>query len=589
MSLLDRVQRKAEDASPSGGVAAQPATPPTFALPTAGAPSVASLAVPAAESPSATPSWSVRASPANSAAPVAPPRRALEPAQFGRPAPVQTSPPPLRARPAETPGLGDPNRPTSLLSRTGDTGGSGDSTRTSSLMNRTGEAGGTGDGSRPTSLLSRTGTPPRPGQGRGALGAMYAQLRSRVHQRLVEELAGNTDSAPADVIRQRIAELVTEVIIEQGLTMSRQDRLRVVETLIHDVLGLGPLEDLLANPDIAEIMVNGPNQIYVEEKGKLMRSPVTFESTEQLMQVIDRIVSSIGRRVDESSPMVDARLKDGSRVNVIIPPLALRGPTVTIRKFSKEAFTIDDLVRFGTLTDEMAKFIRACVRGRLNVVVSGGTGSGKTTTLNVLSSFIPEDERIVTIEDAAELQLVQEHVVTLEARPANVEGRGQVTIRDLVINALRMRPDRIVVGECRGGEALDMLQAMNTGHDGSLTTLHANNPHDAVSRLETMVLMSGAELPSRAIREQIASAVNMIVHQSRLRDGTRRIVSITEVLGTGPDGVVMQEIFAFKQKGVDPETGKVIGELAPTGVLPEALERLSSEGEAVSEEMFAAA
>ena len=588
MSLLDRVQRKAEDASPSGGVAAQPAPPPTFGLPSASVPTLASLAAPPSESLASTPGWSVRTSPANSAPPVAPPRRALEPAQFGRPAPAQAPPPPLRVRPSDTSGLGDANRPTSLLSRTGDSAGSGDGARTSSLLNRTGEAGGTGDGSRPNSLLSRTGIP-RPGQGRGAVGAMYAQLRTRVHQRLVEELAGNTDSAPADVIRQRIAELVGEVITEQGVTMSRQDRLRVVETLIHDVLGLGPLEDLLANPDIAEIMVNGPNQIYVEEKGKLLRSPVTFESTEQLMQVIDRIVSSIGRRVDESSPMVDARLKDGSRVNVIIPPLALRGPTVTIRKFSKEAFTIEDLVRFGTLTDEMAKFVRACVRGRLNVVVSGGTGSGKTTTLNVLSSFIPEDERIVTIEDAAELQLVQEHVVTLEARPANVEGRGQVTIRDLVINALRMRPDRIVVGECRGGEALDMLQAMNTGHDGSLTTLHANNPHDAVSRLETMVLMSGAELPSRAIREQIASAVNMIVHQSRLRDGTRRIVSITEVLGNGPDGVVMQEIFAFKQTGVDPETGKVIGELAPTGVLPQALDRLSSEGEGVPEEMFAAA
>jgi pilus assembly protein CpaF len=588
MSLLDRVQRKAEDASPSGGVAAQPAPPPTFGLPSASVPTLASLAAPPSESLASTPGWSVRTSPANSAPPVAPPPRALEPAQFGRPAPAQAPPPPLRVRPSDTSGLGDANRPTSLLSRTGDSAGSGDGARTSSLLNRTGEAGGTGDGSRPNSLLSRTGIP-RPGQVRGAVGAMYAQLRTRVHQRLVEELAGNTDSAPADVIRQRIAELVGEVITEQGVTMSRQDRLRVVETLIHDVLGLGPLEDLLANPDIAEIMVNGPNQIYVEEKGKLLRSPVTFESTEQLMQVIDRIVSSIGRRVDESSPMVDARLKDGSRVNVIIPPLALRGPTVTIRKFSKEAFTIDDLIRFGTLTDEMAKFVRACVRGRLNVVVSGGTGSGKTTTLNVLSSFIPEDQRIVTIEDAAELQLAQEHVVTLEARPANVEGRGQVTIRDLVINALRMRPDRIVVGECRGGEALDMLQAMNTGHDGSLTTLHANNPHDAVSRLETMVLMSGAELPSRAIREQIASAVNMIVQQSRLRDGTRRIVSITEVLGTGPDGVVMQEIFGFKQTGVDPETGRVIGELAPTGVLPQALDRLSSEGEGVPEEMFAAA
>jgi pilus assembly protein CpaF len=472
-----------------------------------------------------------------------------------------------------------------LLSRTGE--GSPDGSRPGSLLSRTGDGAG-GDGNRPTSLLSRTGIP-RPGQGRGPLGAMYAQLRARVHQRLVEELAGNTDSAPAEVVQQRIAELVGEVITELGLTMSRQDRQRVVDTLIHDVLGLGPLEDLLANPDIAEIMVNGPNQIYVEERGKLMRSPVTFESTEQLMQVIDRIVSSIGRRVDESSPMVDARLKDGSRVNVIIPPLALRGPTVTIRKFSKEAFTIDDLMRFGTLTDSMATFIRACVRSRLNVVVSGGTGSGKTTTLNVLSSFIPEDERIVTIEDAAELQLGQEHVVTLEARPANVEGRGQVTIRDLVINALRMRPDRIVVGECRGGEALDMLQAMNTGHDGSLTTLHANSPHDAISRLETMVLMSGAELPSRAIREQIASAVDVIVHQSRLRDGTRRIVSIAEVLGTSGDGVALQEIFTFRQRGVDLETGRVIGEMGPTGVVPHDLEQLTAQGEAVSESMFAAA
>jgi pilus assembly protein CpaF len=587
MSLLDRVQRKAEDASPPGAAAAQPGPPATFSLAPTGAQALPQPATPITELPPSLPSWSVRASGAAPTAPAAPPRRPLEPAPFGRPAPAQASPPP-RLRPSDSPGPGDANRPGTLLSRTGDAAGAGDGGRTSSLLSRTSDAGGAGEANRSTSLLSRTGIP-RPGQGRGTLGAMYAQLRSRVHQRLVEELAGNTDSAPPEVIRQRIAELVGEVIAEQGLTLSRQDRLRVVDTLIHDVLGLGPLEDLLANPDIAEIMVNGPSQIYVEEKGKLMRSPVTFESTEQLMQVIDRIVSSIGRRVDESSPMVDARLKDGSRVNVIIPPLALRGPTVTIRKFSKEAFTIQDLINFGTLTDQMATFIRACVRARLNVVVSGGTGSGKTTTLNVLSSFIPEDERIVTIEDAAELQLVQEHVVTLEARPANVEGRGAVSIRDLVINALRMRPDRIVVGECRGGEALDMLQAMNTGHDGSLTTLHANNPHDAVSRLETMVLMSGAELPSRAIREQIASAVNMIVHQSRLRDGTRRIVSITEVLGTGPDGVVMQEIFAFKQTGVDPDTGKVIGGLAPTGVLPQALDRLLSEGEAVSEEMFAVA
>ena len=548
MSLLDRVQRKAEEVSTPGALGApapvvvvHPGPPAGTAQPAPGPP---------IDLPDASAGWSVRP-PAGSQPAAAPARPPVEPAP----------------RPNRSGEGAETARPGTLLSRTGDGGG---------------------DGNHPTSLLSRTGIP-RPGQGRGPLGAMYAQLRTRVHQRLVEELAGNTDSAPAEVVRQRIAELVVEVTIELGLTMSRQDRQRVVDTLIHDVLGLGPLEDLLASKDIDEIMVNGPNQIYVEERGKLTRSPVTFESNEQLMQVIDRIVSSIGRRVDESSPMVDARLKDGSRVNVIIPPLALRGPTVTIRKFSKQAFTIDDLVRFGTLTDAMATFVRACVRGRLNVVVSGGTGSGKTTTLNVLSGFIPEDERIVTIEDAAELQLVQEHVVTLEARPANVEGRGQVTIRDLVINALRMRPDRIVVGECRGGEALDMLQAMNTGHDGSLTTLHANNPRDAISRLETMVLMSGAELPSRAIREQIASAVNIIVHQSRLRDGTRRIVSITEVLGTGPDGVVVQEIFAFKQRGVDPETGKVIGELAPTGILPQALDHLITQGEAISESMFTAA
>jgi pilus assembly protein CpaF len=426
--------------------------------------------------------------------------------------------------------------------------------------------------------------------GRGPLakpgaGNLYAQLRSKVHQRLIEELAGSTDSTPPEQVRQRIGELVNEMVAEQNMTMTRQDKLRVIDTVIDDVLGLGPLEVLLHDPEITEIMINSSRQIYIEQHGKLSLSPVTFESNDQLMQVIDRIVSTIGRRVDESSPMVDARLKDGSRVNVIIPPLALRGPTVTIRKFAKEAFTVEDLVTFGSVTDDMVSYLRACVRGRLNVVVSGGTGSGKTTTLNILSGFIPEDERIVTIEDAAELQLRQEHVVTLETRPANIEGRGRVSIRELVINSLRMRPDRIVVGECRGGEALDMLQAMNTGHDGSLTTLHANNPRECVGRLETLVLMAGAELPSRAIREQIGSAVNIIVQQSRLRDGSRKVVSITEVLGCDGGEVQLQEIFTFRQEGLD-EDGKVIGAFTPTGATPHFLDYLASEGEVLPSEIF---
>jgi pilus assembly protein CpaF len=451
------------------------------------------------------------------------------------------------------------------------------------LMTRTGGAEPS-EVQRQASLLNRTAMARGP-LAKSASGNLYSQLRGKVHQRLVEELAGNTDTAPPEQVRQRIAELVNEIASEQNLTMTRHDKLRVVDTVIDDVLGLGPLEALLHDPEITEIMINSPKQIYIEQHGKLSLSPVSFDSTDQLMQVIDRIVSSIGRRVDESSPMVDARLKDGSRVNVIIPPLALRGPTVTIRKFAKEAFTVEDLVTFGSITPDMIRYLRACVRGRLNVVVSGGTGSGKTTTLNILSSFIPEDERIVTIEDAAELQLRQEHVVTLETRPANIEGRGRVSIRELVINSLRMRPDRIVIGECRGGEALDMLQAMNTGHDGSLTTLHANNPRECVGRLETLVLMAGAELPSRAIREQIGSAVNIIVQQSRLRDGTRKVVSITEVLGCEGGEVQLQEIFAFRQTGIE-EDGKVAGGYTPTGVMPHFLEHLTTEGEGLPEEMF---
>ncbi|HZS14026.1 MAG TPA: CpaF family protein [Candidatus Dormibacteraeota bacterium] len=447
-------------------------------------------------------------------------------------------------------------------------------------------ADGSGQNRSGSPLLARTGglTHRASLTKSNALQERYDTLRQRVHQRLVEEMV-DADSAEHDTVVAKIGELVTEVAGEMAMTISRQDKQRLVDHLVNDVLGLGPLEQLLADPDITEVMINGPKQIYVEQRGRITRSPVSFESNDQLMQVIDRIVSSIGRRVDESSPMVDARLKDGSRVNVIIPPLALTGPTVTIRKFAKDPLTIDNLLSFGSVTQEMVDFLRSCVRSRMNVVVSGGTGSGKTTTLNILSSFIPDDERIVTIEDAAELQLRQEHVVTLETRPANVEGRGRIAIRDLVINSLRMRPDRIVVGECRGGEALDMLQAMNTGHDGSLTTVHANSPSDALSRLETMVLMAGAELPSRAIREQIGSAINVIVQQSRLRDGTRKIVSVAEVLGYDGDRVQLQDIFVFKQTGVDGD-GRVLGQLTPTGVIPQCLEHLAASGEGLDAEIF---
>ncbi len=379
-----------------------------------------------------------------------------------------------------------------------------------------------------------------------AAQAQFVRLKSRVHARLVEEMQ-DEDTAEREDIVAKIGELVNAVLGESGTPLPRNERARLVESLINDVLGLGPLEQLLNDPEITEIMINGFRQIYIEQSGKLTLSEVTFESNAQLLQVIDRVVSSIGRRVDESSPMVDARLKDGSRVNVIIPPLALTGPTMTIRKFAAEKMNVDDLIRFGTMTREMAEFLRASVRSRLNILVSGGTGSGKTTTLNVISSFIPDDERIITVEDAAELQLHQDHVVTLESRPPNVEGRGRISIRDLVINCLRMRPDRIVVGECRGGEALDMLQAMNTGHDGSLTTVHANNPNDTMNRLETLVLMAGAELPSRAIREQIASAIDIVVQQSRLRDGTRKVVNISEVVGIEGEKIKIQDIFIFKR------------------------------------------
>src|SRR5580693_3964002 len=413
------------------------------------------------------------------------------------------------------------------------------------------------------------------------------EIKSVVHHGLIKRLdlekIAQMHENPSS--QQQLLTVIHQLIGEQNIPLSAAERDRLAQEVLDEVFGLGPLEPLLQDASVNDILVNTYNSVYVERHGVLEKTAITFKDDRHLMHVIDKIVSAVGRRVDESSPMVDARLKDGSRVNVIIPPLALRGPTMTIRKFAKEALTIGDLVKYGSVTEDMVRFLRACVRGKMNVVVSGGTGSGKTTTLNILSSFIPEDERIVTIEDAAELQLRQDHVVTLETRPANVEGRGRVSIRDLVINSLRMRPDRIVVGECRGGEALDMLQAMNTGHDGSLTTLHANNAHDCISRLETLVLMAGAELPSRAIREQIGSAVNVVVQQSRLRDGTRKVVSITEVLGCNNNEVQLQDIFNYKQVGVD-EDGKVVGSYMPTGIIPTFLEHLTTSGEELSEEIF---
>ncbi len=404
----------------------------------------------------------------------------------------------------------------------------------------------------------------------------YMDLKTRVQNRLIAELDPSMDVSRTAEVRGTIREMFDAILQEESIVLGRKEREALFEQIVAEILGLGPLEPLLADETVTEIMCNGPNKIFVERKGKLQRVNVAFESNEHLMRIIERIVAPLGRRIDESSPTVDARLKDGSRVNAVIPPIALNGPTLTIRKFFKKPLTIEDLIRYGSVTEESVEFMRACVVAALNILVSGGTGTGKTTFLNVLSSFIPSDERILTIENAAELQLRQEHVVTLESRPPNVEGKGEISIRDLVINALRMRPDRIIVGECRGGETLDMLQAMNTGHEGSMTTLHANNTRDSLSRIETMVLMAGMELPHRAIREQVASAIDAIVQLERMRDGSRRVVSITEIQGMEGDVITTADIFKFEQTGF--ENGKVIGMLRPTGIRPKFMDRIEESG-----------
>ena len=413
----------------------------------------------------------------------------------------------------------------------------------------------------------------------------YAQLRERIQQKLLQNLDSRAANADPDQLRAQVEDMINDVIREERIALTRAERASLITDLINEIIGLGPIEPLLSDPEVDEVMVNGPSHIYAERKGKLELTPYRFRDNAHVLQVLDRIVAPLGRRVDEKSPMVDARLRDGSRVNAIIPPLALAGPSITIRKFARDPFTMTDLINFGSLTREAAQFLQACVEGRLNILISGGTGSGKTTTLNVLSGFIPSNERIVTIEDAAELQLRQDHVVRLETRPPNIEGAGEITIRDLVKNALRMRPDRIVVGECRGGEALDMLQAMNTGHDGSLTTGHSNAPRDMVKRLETMVLMSGFDLPVRAIREQISMAIHVIVHQDRMRDGARRITYITELTGMEGEVVTMQDLFRFEQEYID-DAGRIHGALQATGMRPRNEEAILTSGVKLPTDLF---
>lgn len=419
----------------------------------------------------------------------------------------------------------------------------------------------------------------------------YQAFKTKIHTQIVNEMPEelqyviNRPDSDRKELYNVIERISNEALEENPFIIPMGERTKFYDEIASEILGLGPLEVLLKDDTISEIMVNGYNSIYIEQKGKLQKTNIRFRNEEHLMNVVDRIVSAVGRRVDESSPLVDARLADGSRVNIIIPPLALNGACITIRKFSKEKLDMNKLIGFNSLNYAMAQFIDACVKARLNIIVAGGTGSGKTTLLNICSSFIPEDERIITIEDSAELQLVQEHLVTLETRPANIEGTGEISMRDLVKNALRMRPDRIIVGEVRSGEALDMLQAMNTGHDGSMTTVHANSPRDVLSRLETMVLMSGMELPLKAIRNNIASSIDLIIQSARLRDGTRKIISISEVVGMEGEIITTQELFKFQQYGLD-ENEKIQGEFISTGIRPHCSERLVANGIHLDESLF---
>jgi pilus assembly protein CpaF len=435
---------------------------------------------------------------------------------------------------------------------------------------------GDGNGKDSGSQLGKLQSRSEPSGGVSTQRDTYSDLKSRVQNRLLAELDPTMDVTRVGEVRNTIQELFEQVLAEENIVLTRQERHRLFEQIAAEILGLGPLQPLLEDGSITEIMVNGPKNIYIERAGKIHRMPITFESDDHVMRIIDRIVAPLGRRIDESSPYVDARLDDGSRVNAIIPPISLVGPVLTIRKFPENPITLEQLVGYGTLTEEIIEFLRACVIARLNIVISGGTGSGKTTLLNVMSQFIPSDERIVTIENAAELQLRQDHVVTLESRPPNIEGTGEITIRQLVINSLRMRPDRIIVGEIRDEAALDMLQAMNTGHDGSMTTAHSNSPRDSLARVETMVMMAGMDLPVRAIREQVASAIDLVVHSERMRDGDRKVVQITEISGMEGDVITMTDLFVFEQTGY--EEGKVIGRFRPTGLRPKFIEQIEASG-----------